>query len=167
MLVTGPTGSRKSTSLAAVLDHVNTHQSTHLLTIEDPIEYLHRHKRSAVSQLDFGTDTDSFPAALRSALRRDPDVLLLGKMHDPESISAALTIAETGTPGVRHPAHQTTRRRRWTTSSTCSRPSNSQRSECGWRTTWSTSSTRRSSPGSAGSGWPPSRCWSARRRSTT
>ncbi|MFE2855697.1 type IV pilus twitching motility protein PilT [Streptomyces lavendulae] len=96
VLVTGPTGSGKSTSLAALLDHVNTHRSVHVLTIEDPIEYLHRHKRSAVSQREVGTDTDSFPAALRAALREDPDVLLLGEMRDPESISAALTIAETG-----------------------------------------------------------------------
>ncbi|MFD4372354.1 type IV pilus twitching motility protein PilT [Streptomyces sp. NPDC058486] len=96
VLVTGPTGSGKSTSLAALIDHVNTHRSAHILTIEDPIEYLHRHKRSAVSQREVGTDTDSFPAALRSALREDPDVLLLGEMRDPESISAALTIAETG-----------------------------------------------------------------------
>ncbi|WP_405427545.1 type IV pilus twitching motility protein PilT [Streptomyces erythrochromogenes] len=96
VLVTGPTGSGKSTSLAALLDHVNTHRSVHILTIEDPIEYLHRHKRSAVNQREVGTDTDSFPAALRSALREYPDVLLLGEMRDPESISAALTIAETG-----------------------------------------------------------------------
>lgn len=96
VLVTGPTGSGKSTSLAALLDHVNTHRSAHILTLEDPIEYLHRHKRSAVSQREVGTDTDSFPAALRAALREDPDVLLLGEMRDPESISAALTIAETG-----------------------------------------------------------------------
>ncbi|MFF0275631.1 type IV pilus twitching motility protein PilT [Streptomyces sp. NPDC094447] len=96
VLVTGPTGSGKSTSLAALVDHVNTHRSVHILTIEDPIEYLHRHKRSAVSQREVGTDTDSFPAALRSALREDPDVVLLGEMRDPESISAALTIAETG-----------------------------------------------------------------------
>ncbi|MFQ6148476.1 type IV pilus twitching motility protein PilT [Streptomyces seoulensis] len=96
VLVTGPTGSGKSTSLAALLDHVNTHRPVHILTIEDPIEYLHQHKRSAVNQREVGTDTDSFPAALRSALREDPDVLLLGEMRDPESISAALTIAETG-----------------------------------------------------------------------
>ncbi|MEV7726277.1 type IV pilus twitching motility protein PilT [Streptomyces sp. NPDC087917] len=96
VLVTGPTGSGKTTSLAALLDHVNTHRPVHILTIEDPIEYLHRHKRSAVNQREVGTDTDSFPAALRSALREDPDVLLLGEMRDPESISAALTIAETG-----------------------------------------------------------------------
>ncbi|MFD4240498.1 type IV pilus twitching motility protein PilT [Streptomyces sp. NPDC058525] len=96
VLVTGPTGSGKSTSLAALLDHVNTHRSVRILTIEDPIEYLHRHKRSAVNQRELGTDTDSFPGALRSALREDPDVLILGEMRDPESISAALTIAETG-----------------------------------------------------------------------
>ncbi|MEV7611899.1 type IV pilus twitching motility protein PilT [Streptomyces sp. NPDC089799] len=96
VLVTGPTGSGKSTSLAALVDHVNTHRPVHILTIEDPIEYLHHHKRAAVNQREVGTDTESFPAALRAALREDPDVLLLGEMRDPESISAALTIAETG-----------------------------------------------------------------------
>ncbi|MEV7560517.1 ATPase, T2SS/T4P/T4SS family [Streptomyces sp. NPDC089795] len=85
VLVTGPTGSGKSTSLAALLDWVNTHRSVHILTLEDPIEYLHRHKRSAVNQREIGTDTDSFPAALRAALREDPDVLLLGEMRGPES----------------------------------------------------------------------------------
>ncbi|MFI5542464.1 type IV pilus twitching motility protein PilT [Streptomyces sp. NPDC051815] len=96
VLVTGPTGSGKSTSLAALLDHVNTHRPVHILTIEDPIEYVHRHKRAAVNQREVGTDTDSFTAALRAALREDPDVLLLGEMRDPESIAAALTLAETG-----------------------------------------------------------------------
>jgi twitching motility protein PilT len=96
ILVTGPTGSGKSTSLAAMVDHINTHRACHILTIEDPIEYVHTHKRSAVSQREVGSDTASFPDALRAALREDPDVLLVGEMRDLDSIRAALTIAETG-----------------------------------------------------------------------
>ncbi|HUR18567.1 MAG TPA: type IV pilus twitching motility protein PilT [Acidimicrobiales bacterium] len=96
VLVTGPTGSGKSTSLAAMIDYINTHRALHILTIEDPVEYLHHHKLSAVNQREVGADTESFAAALRSALREDPDVVLVGEMRDPESIQAALTIAETG-----------------------------------------------------------------------
>jgi twitching motility protein PilT len=96
VLVTGPTGSGKSTTLAAVIDQVNTDRACHILTIEDPIEYVHDHKRSAVSQREVGSDTASFADALRSALREDPDVLLVGEMRDLESIRFALTIAETG-----------------------------------------------------------------------
>ncbi|MFL6161821.1 MAG: type IV pilus twitching motility protein PilT [Jatrophihabitantaceae bacterium] len=96
VLVTGPTGSGKSTTLAAVIDQINTERACHIITIEDPIEYVHDHKRSAVNQREVGSDTDSFPDALRSALREDPDVLLVGEMRDLESIRFALTIAETG-----------------------------------------------------------------------
>ncbi|HKS98438.1 MAG TPA: type IV pilus twitching motility protein PilT [Rugosimonospora sp.] len=96
VLVTGPTGSGKSTTLASLIDGINTHRACHILTIEDPIEYVHGHKRSAVNQREVGTDTASFPDALRSALREDPDVLLVGEMRDLESIRFALTIAETG-----------------------------------------------------------------------
>ena len=96
ILVTGPTGSGKSTSLAAMVDRINTHRACHILTIEDPIEYVHEHKRSLVSQREVGSDTASFPDALRAALREDPDVLLVGEMRDLESIRFALTIAETG-----------------------------------------------------------------------
>ena len=96
VLVTGATGSGKSTSLAAMVDRINSTRALHILTVEDPIEYLHTHKMSAVHQREVGTDTDSFPNALRSALREDPDVVLVGEMRDPESISTALTIAETG-----------------------------------------------------------------------
>jgi twitching motility protein PilT len=96
VLVTGPTGSGKSTSLAAMIDQINTERACHILTIEDPIEYVHQHKRSAVSQREVGSDTASFPDALRAALREDPDVVLVGEMRDLESIRFALTIAETG-----------------------------------------------------------------------
>ncbi|HEV8558802.1 MAG TPA: type IV pilus twitching motility protein PilT [Actinophytocola sp.] len=96
VLVTGPTGSGKSTTLAAVIDRINRERACHIITIEDPIEYMHEHQRSAVNQREVGSDTASFPDALRSALREDPDVLLVGEMRDLESIRFALTIAETG-----------------------------------------------------------------------
>jgi twitching motility protein PilT len=96
VLVTGPTGSGKSTTLASMIDWINTHRRCHIITIEDPVEYLHRHKLSAINQREIGPDADDFFSALRSALREDPDVLLVGEMRDPESISVALSIAETG-----------------------------------------------------------------------
>ncbi len=96
VLFTGPTGSGKSTTQAALIDWINQTQHKHILTIEEPLEYLHRHKASAVSQREVGTDTESFPKALRSALREDPDVILVGEMRDLESIQIALTLAETG-----------------------------------------------------------------------
>ncbi|GAB2822006.1 type IV pilus twitching motility protein PilT [Lentzea nigeriaca] len=96
VLVTGPTGSGKSTTLAALINQINHHRACHILTIEDPIEYVYEHRRSAVNQREVGTDTSSFAEALRSALREDPDVVLVGEMRDLESIRFALTIAETG-----------------------------------------------------------------------
>ena len=96
VLVTGPTGSGKSTTLAAVINQINTERACHIVTIEDPIEYMHEHKRSAVDQREVGTDTASFPNALRSVLREDPDVVLVGEMRDIESIRFTLTVAETG-----------------------------------------------------------------------
>jgi twitching motility protein PilT len=96
VLVTGPTGSGKSTTLASIIDHINDNRDAHVLTIEDPIEYVHNHKRSAINQREIGTDSGSFERALRSALREDPDVLLIGEMRDLESIQIALTMAETG-----------------------------------------------------------------------
>jgi twitching motility protein PilT len=96
ILVTGPTGSGKSTSMASMIDVINRHRACHIITIEDPIEYLHQNHLSAVSQREVGSDTESFDLALKSVLREDPDVVLIGEMRDLESISAALTIAETG-----------------------------------------------------------------------
>lgn len=96
VLVTGPTGQGKSSTLAAILNQINMTRYTHILTIEDPIEYIYPLGNSILSQREVGSDTHSWPMALRSALREDPDVVLIGEMRDPETIQAALTIAETG-----------------------------------------------------------------------
>jgi twitching motility protein PilT len=96
VLVTGPTGSGKSTTLAAMVDHVNGSRSGHIITMEDPIEFAHRDKKCWVTQREIGTDSESFRSALRRALRQDPDVLLVGEMRDLETISLAVTAAETG-----------------------------------------------------------------------
>lgn len=96
ILVTGTTGSGKSTSLAAMIDYINTHRMEHIITIEDPIEYLHRDKKSIVNQREIGQDTESFAKALRASLREDPDVILVGEMRDMETIETALMAAETG-----------------------------------------------------------------------
>ncbi len=96
ILVTGSTGSGKSTSLAAMIDYINTNRTMHIVTIEDPIEFLHRDKKSIVNQREVGADTDSFAIALKSALRQDPDVILVGEMRDFETIATALIAAETG-----------------------------------------------------------------------
>jgi len=96
VLVTGPSGSGKSTTLASIIDHINRHRELHVLTVEDPIEYVHEHKLSVVNQRELGLDCHTFESALYSALREDPDVLLVGEMRDLESIQIALTMAETG-----------------------------------------------------------------------
>lgn len=96
ILVTGPTGSGKSTTIACMIDTINASFPVHIMTIEDPIEYLHRHKKGMVNQRELNQDTDSFENALRAVLREDPDVILIGEMRDLETIAAALTLAETG-----------------------------------------------------------------------
>ncbi len=96
LLVTGPTGSGKSTTLAAIINQINYERSEHIITIEDPIEYLHQHRKSIINQRELGEDTLSFSNALRSALREDPDVILVGEMRDLETIALAITCAETG-----------------------------------------------------------------------
>jgi twitching motility protein PilT len=96
VLVTGPTGSGKTTTLATMIDWINTNQDRHVVTIEDPIEYFHTHKRGIVTQREIGSDVPDFPEAMRRVLRQDPDVILLGEMRDLATISAAITAAETG-----------------------------------------------------------------------
>ena len=96
VLVTGPTGSGKSTTLASMIDRINANRQSHIITIEDPIEYVHHHKKSIVNQREVGADTNTFPTALKYVLRQDPDIILIGEMRDLETISAAITIAETG-----------------------------------------------------------------------
>lgn len=96
VLVTGPTGSGKSTTLAAMIDKINTERRGHIITVEDPIEFIHRHRSCIINQREVGSDTKSFASALKYALREDPDVILVGEMRDLETIQAALTIAETG-----------------------------------------------------------------------
>lgn len=96
ILVTGPTGSGKSTTLAAMIDYMNHHRNEHIITIEDPIEFLHKHNKCIINQREIGNDTFSFSTALRSSLRQDPDIILVGEMRDLDTISTAITAAETG-----------------------------------------------------------------------
>jgi twitching motility protein PilT len=96
VLVSGPTGSGKSTTMASMLAYINDHQNVHIVSIEDPIEYLHRHKFSIVNQREVGRDTPSFPAAVREVMRQDPDVICVGEIRDLETVRTALTLAETG-----------------------------------------------------------------------
>ena len=96
VLVTGPTGSGKTTTLAAMIDYINENIDHHIITIEDPIEYYHKHKKSTINQREIGVDVPSFAEAIRRALRQDPDVILVGEMRDLETIEAAITAAETG-----------------------------------------------------------------------
>ncbi|MFC2075648.1 type IV pilus twitching motility protein PilT [candidate division KSB1 bacterium] len=96
ILVTGPTGSGKSSALAAMIDHINATKNVHVITIEDPVEFLHRDKKAAITQREVGLDTESFSSALKYALRQDPDIILVGEMRDPETIEIALRAAKTG-----------------------------------------------------------------------
>jgi len=96
VLVTGPTGAGKSTTLAALINEINYKRAVHVVTIEDPIEFVFEDNRASISQQEIGVDTISFPVALRHALRQDPDVIMVGEMRDPETISTAITAAETG-----------------------------------------------------------------------
>ena len=96
VLVTGPTGSGKSTTLASLIDKINSTRNVHIITLEDPIEYLHQHRQAMINQREIGLDTHSYAAALRAALREDPDVILVGEMRDLETIATAITAAETG-----------------------------------------------------------------------
>jgi twitching motility protein PilT len=96
VLITGATGSGKSTTLASMVDYINNTRNAHVVTIEDPIEFVHKNKKCLFNQREIGTDTHSFPAALRSVLREDPDIILIGEMRDMETIESALTLAETG-----------------------------------------------------------------------
>jgi len=107
--VTGPTGSGKSTTLAAMIDKINSERQEHIITIEDPIEYLHPHKKCLVNQREVNADTQGFKKALKYILRQDPDVVLIGEMRDLETVEAALTVAETGHPRVRDPPHELVR----------------------------------------------------------
>lgn len=96
VLVTGATGSGKSTTLASFIDFLNEHRASHIMTIEDPVEYVHLHKKSIINQREIGTDSNSFTAALKYVLRQDPDIILVGEMRDIETIASAITLAETG-----------------------------------------------------------------------
>jgi twitching motility protein PilT len=96
VLITGPTGMGKTTTLSSIIDWINTNRDAHVVTLEDPIEFIHKHKKCIVNQREIGRDSNSFPEGLRAALRQDPDIIFVGEMRDLESISIALTAAETG-----------------------------------------------------------------------
>ncbi|MBR6088478.1 MAG: Flp pilus assembly complex ATPase component TadA [Anaerolineaceae bacterium] len=127
VLVTGPAGSGKSTTLACIVDRINSTRNAHIVTIEDPIEYLHRHKKSLVSQREIPQDASTFYRALRASLRQAPDVIMLGEMRDLETIHTAITAAETGHL-LLYPSTPSGRQRRSTVSSIHSRPNNRSRS---------------------------------------
>ena len=127
-LITGPAGSGKSTTLACIIDQINQNQEKHIITLEDPLEFLHRHNKSIVSQREIHVDTDSYVAALRAALRQSPDVILLGEMRDYETIHVAMTAAETGQSALFHTDIRSVRRTPSTVSSMYFRQTSSTRS---------------------------------------
>ena len=143
VLVTGPTGSGKSTTLAAMLDKINTERHDHILTIEDPIEYIHPHKNCLVNQREVHSDTDSFANALRAALREDPDIVLIGEMRDLETVEVGAEDRRDRPPDVRRRCTRTRRRRRSTASSTSFRRTSSRRSGRSCRSCSKASSVRR------------------------
>ena len=163
VLVTGPTGSGKSTTLASLIDVINKERNEHIITLEDPIEYLHKHIRSIVNQREIGLDTDSYGNALRAALREDPDIILVGEMRDFDTISTAITAAETW---YFRPCIRSARHRRSSVSSMCSRRISRTRSVRSLHRFWRRSS--RSSccrPSMAKAEWRRSRSCSGHRRS--
>ncbi len=128
ILVTGTTGSGKSTTLAAMIDHINRTRPHHIVTLEDPIEYLHQDKQAIINQREVGSDTESFARAMRRVLRQDPDVILIGEMRDEETVRTALSAAETGPATSSSPPFTpSTQPRRLTASSTSSLPTSSTR----------------------------------------
>ena len=127
VLLTGTTGSGKSTTLAAMIDHINQTRAKHIVTIEDPIEFLHRDKHSVINQREVGLDTASFGRALRRVLRQDPDVILIGEMRDEETVHTALSRGRDRPPRALDRPHRRRRRRRSTASSTSSRRTSTSR----------------------------------------
>ena len=127
MLVTGPTGSGKSTTLCALIDYINRNRTDHIITIEDPIEFVHENKKCLINQRQVGEHTDSFKDALRAALREDPDIVLVGEMRDLETVAIAIETAETGHL-VFGTLHTSSAPPPWTASSTSSRPTGRRRS---------------------------------------
>ena len=168
ILVCGPTGSGKTTTQAAMLDKINREKQLHIVTIEDPIEFLHPHKKCLVNQRELHADTHSFPNALRAVLREDPDVVLIGEMRDLETIEAALRIAETGHLTLATLHTNSAPPRRSTASSTCSRPTSRARSGRSSRSCSRASCVRPCSSARAAraASWPW-RSWSPTRPSAT
>ena len=136
VLITGPTGSGKSSTLAALLDHINRTERRHIITLENPIEYVHERIQCVINQREVGSDTGSFASGLRAALRQDPDVILVGEMRDLEAISTAITAAETGHL-VFGTLHTKGRPTPWTASLTCFRQISRSRCVFSWPMCWS------------------------------
>ena len=166
VLLTGPTGSGKSTTLASIIARINETRALHILTIEDPVEYVHEHNLSAVNQREIGLDSPSFERALRSALREDPDVLLVGEMRDLESIQLALTLAETGHL-VFSTLHTNDAAQAIDRIIDVFPAFRQEQIRVQPRPPWERSSPSASSQGSGAAWWRPSRSWSPTTRSAT